>query len=718
MKDNSVPVQVTSDPIDVLFSPVSVAIVGASADESKFGGRVMRNLLRYGYDGRIFPVNRKGDPILGIPGYVSVSDIPGEIDLAVIAVPGSVVPSVLEECAKKAAKAAVIVSSGFAELGADGAVEQGNLVALARRLGIRLMGPNSLGVYHAGNRLAATANQAFDRSFEPGDVALLSQSGAIGGSLLDAGMDQGLRFSSFVSMGNSADLEIADLIPNQVDDPTCRTILLYIEGVRDFEKLATGLELARRAGKPVIVLRAGWSRKGASAIQSHTGSLAGSTAAYRAILRKYGAIVVYDLQEALDASKAASAMTRLGSRLGFISVSGGMGGLAADRCDEFGLTLAEFSESTRVELREMLPSFAPDENPLDVTGAITSSAGLMEQVLRCVAEDENTDVLVILITVVYGSERIATEIARARPDIDKPILVVVSGGETVRSTRETLAAAAVPLFHDLRGGMQAISRLLSISAEIQGGEVDRVERGLSPDAMTRINRILTESTTGSPHGAMLNESRSKEILQLSGVSVCPEVLVHTVQEALEAGREFSFPLVLKGLTSQIGHKAKSGLVKLNICNEEHLEKAFEEIHESARKVDTELEGVLVQPMLSPGIELLVGGIRDPQVGPLVAFGLGGAFTEELAQITFRPAPLTESEALEMIADIPGCRKLSDRAKNGTGCITDVLTGVSTLISRNPAIQELDINPLIYYPDENRAIAVDGLIRCNGSIDQQ
>ncbi len=703
MHDNYRPDTEVLNAIDAVFAPKSIVVIGASENESKFGGRVMRNLTRYGYDGTIYPVNRRGDAILGIPGYASLDDVPGPVDLAIIVVPKSSALEALEGCGRLGVKAAIVITSGYAEQGGEGVGEQEDLVASARRLGIRILGPNSLGAYHAGNKLAATGNQAFDRQFEPGNVALISQSGALGGSFLDAGMNQGLRFSSFLSIGNSADLEIPDVLLHQIHDPSTRVVLLYIEGLRDLDKLDHALSEARRLGKTVIVLRAGWSEQGASAIQSHTGSLAGSSAAYKAIFRRHGVIEVDDVQDALEAALAASAYDIDGRRVGFISVSGGMGSLAADRSEAVGLEMGAFSEETRRKLRDVLPDFAPENNPLDVTGAVTSSPGMMQMALEIVAADEGIDVIVMLITVVYGSERIADEVVAASATIGKPIMAVVCGGECVAESATRFRAGNIPVFEQLHGALQAISRVGSARASASG------ETGQAPelDAETR-EAIDSAVRTGS--ASLLTEHQSKAILRLAGVPVCDEAIVQTAEEAGANARAFGFPVVLKGVTTQIAHKMKAGLVKLNVCDEAGAARAFDEIHAAAKKAGGELEGVSVQPMVAPGVELLIGGMRDPQAGPLIAFGLGGVYTEALRQVTFRPAPVGRAEAMDMIGEIPSARGLLGEDNERLAPLADAIVGASLLMAGADNVAELDINPFIYYPGEGRGIAVDGLIR--------
>lgn len=692
--------------IDALFAPQSVVVVGASENVAKFGGRVMRNLLRYGYAGKIYPVNRRGDAILGVPGFASLADVPAPVDLAVIVVPKDSAIETLEGCGRLGVKAAIVVSSGFAELGEDGAREQQALLTCARRNGIRLLGPNSLGVYHAASRLAATANQVFDRLLAPGNVALLSQSGALGGSILDAGMDQGLRFSSFASIGNSVDLEISDLLLHQIHDPICRAALVYIEAIRDHGKLDHALAEARRLGKPVIVLRAGWSKKGAGAIHSHTGSMAGSRAAYSALFRRHHVIQVDDVQEALAAALLAAAFDTVGRSIGFVSVSGGMASLAADRSEDFGLEMGVFEERTRQKLKGVLPAFAPDSNPLDVTGAITSSPGLMQNVLEIVSHDSSIDVIVILITVVYGCERIADEIVTASGAIGKPVFVVISGGQCVAEAAGRLRVADVPVFDHLHGALQALARLTK-AGESPAPGLEGEAQGLEPSARAAIDSAL--STAGPEAPALLTEYQSKQILRLAGVPVCEEAIVDSAQQAVQKARAFGYPVVLKGVSSQIAHKMKAGLVKLNVCDDAHVARAFAAIEAAAEAAGGVLQGISVQPMMLPGVEFLIGGMRDPQAGPLVAFGLGGIYTEALKLVTFRPAPVSHREAMEMIADTPACVRLlgSDLARAAP--LAEAIMRASQLMA-GADIAELDINPFIYYPGEGRGMAVDGLIR--------
>jgi acetyltransferase len=458
-------------------------------------------------------------------------------------------------------------------------------------------------------------------------------------------------------------------------------------------------------------LRAGWSDQAATAIHSHTGSLAGSKAAYTALFRRHRVIQVDDIQEALDAARIASIEADVGKRVSFISVSGGMGSLAADRCADVGLELGSFEETTRRRLKEVLPSFAPNDNPLDVTGAITSSPGLMSKVLEIVAEDANTDVIVALITVVFGSERIAEEIAEAQPRIGKPVMAVISGGASVKDAADILEASDTIVFRELHAGMLALSRTAQ-AGEGEAAVAETLPGGFFDDAARKaISEAVAAATAGNEAATLLTEHQSKAILQTAGVPICEEIVVATPERAVEQAQSFGFPVVLKGVTSEIGHKAKAGLVKLNICNEEQVARSYREIEAAAAAVGAKLDGVLVQPMLLPGVELLIGAMRDPQAGPLVAFGLGGVFTESLHQITFRPAPVSEDEAAEMVSDIPACVRLLEGKPERLKPLVDALVRVSNLIADVAAIEELDINPFIYYPRESRGVAVDGLIRC-------
>lgn len=667
-----------------------MALIGVSLDQSKFGGRVLRNLVTSGFRGKVHAVHPRATELMGVPCVPTLSRVPGPVDVLVIALPRERVGEVLAEAPVIGAKGAIIFSSGYAETGPDGERLQAELADLGRRAGVRLMGPNCLGLYNAQARVALSANEVLNRGLRPGPVAVVSQSGALVGSILDRGEDVGVHFAGFASTGNEADLDAAHFAEAFIEDPEVKVLLAYLEGVRSWERFGTALDLAAAADKPVIVVKAGRTADGRRAVRSHTGSLAGDAAVFDCFCEAKGAVLARDMDEALDIALAFT-QTRPVQKpaVRMVSISGGLAGLAADRAEEFGLELPAFSAATVAALKKTLPGFATPQNPLDVTGAVTSSPGLLEECLVSVAADDSGGLVLLLLTVVFGHEQLAAQILRARDRTGAPFLAVWSGGRLLRPSVESLKHGGVATYDTLGRALPVARALLSRAA--RGAAARRPRQSpFDDDQLERARRALASAGRGG-----LTEYESKRILSTLGFPVPRERLARTREEAVRCADEITYPVAIKVMSRDIPHKTAAGGVALGVGSREEAQRRTAEILErcAAAMPHAMIDGVLVQEMAPPGREAIIGAFRRPGVGPLVMVGLGGVDVEGVRDVTFRLAPVDAVEAAEMVRELRTGRLFS-AGDQPAAALVDALVRVSWAVSELPTIAELDINPLL------------------------
>lgn len=700
--------RVTS-PAALFFRPDSVVLVGASADVSKFGGRLLRNLLKGGFPGEVRVVHPHASELMGVPCVPSLSEVPGAVDLVVVALPRERVSEVVTQCPAVGARGLIVFTSGYAETGPDGQRAQAELAALARAHGLRLLGPNCLGLYNAHARVALSANEVLDRALTPGHVGVISQSGALVGSILDRGEDIGIRFAGFVNTGNEADLDAADFLEYFASEPQITVLLAYLEGVRDWSRFARALEVTAAAGKPVIVAKAGRTALGERAVLSHTGALAGDASAFDALLRKYGAVAARDMDEALDVAHLFTRAERpVKASVGIVTISGGLAGLAADRCVELGLSVPDFLPATVGTLRGVLPGFGTPQNPLDVTGAVTSSPGLLEQCLQVVARDDGVGLMLLLLTMVYGRERLVDEILRARERAPVPFVIIWSGGSLVRPARDQLREAGLATYSCLGQALPAVRALL----ERAHWETLRAATPRCPFTVAQLESVRAGLEEARKRG--LTEYEGKRLLAVLGLPVARERLAKDPDQAAALARGIGFPVALKVVSPQIPHKAQVGGVALDVRSEAEVGTRAREILQACRErvPEADIHGILVQEMVREGAEVIVGAIRQPGIGALIMLGLGGPLAEAVRDVTFRLAPLREVDAEEMVRDLRSARLLL-RDGLPAPALVDVLVRVSWFAHGVSTVAELDINPLVLTPS-GTCLVVDALIRAEPS----
>lgn len=689
--------------LDAFFKPESVAVIGASRDPDKLGYAVLNNLLESGFSGPIYPINPKADEILGVKAFKSVLDVPGSLDLAVLVIPSRFVLPVLEECGKKGVAAVIVITAGFREAGREGAEREQKLIEIAKQYDMRVIGPNCLGVIDA--------HTPIDASFAPdmpprGAIAFSSQSGALGTAVLDMSISEHIGFSKFISLGNKADVDEVDLLRVLVDDPDTNVILLYVEGLRDGQQfIRVAREVTRK--KPVLVLKSGVTAAGARAVSSHTGSLAGSEAAYKAALRQAGVLRATSMEELFDYALAFAYQPLLaGDRICIVTNAGGAGILATDALEKAGLQITRLSDKTVQVLLDALPSEASVANPVDVLG--DAPADRYALALQHVLPDPNVDgILVILtpqaVTEIAETARVVGEVARKA---SKPILACFMGGARTSAGIEVLQQYDVPNYPFPE---RAASALAAMSAYRREKERPIFEPEPCVECIPSVRELFDR--VRSEGRVSIGDAEAWTVLKAYGFKVPDSRLAGTPDEAVALADEISYPVVLKIASPDILHKTDVGGVKINLRTPTEVRDAFElMVYRAERYVpDARIWGCQVQQMVQGGREVLIGMSRDPQFGPLVAFGLGGIYVEALKDVAFRVAPFSRQEAEEMIHEIrsfPLLEGVRGEPPADFEAMVDALLKVSRLVTDFPEIVELDINPFMVFDQGRGAMAID------------
>lgn len=693
--------------LDRLLSPRAIAVVGASANPARIGGQPLHALRHFGYTGRVFAVNPKYAEIGGEPCYSSVAEIPEYVDVAIVAIGAPWVPDAIRACGERGVSHAIVLSAGFGEVGEAGVAPERALRAAIEETGVRVVGPNCQGILGFHERVYAGFGALFQNaSLAAGRLAMVTQSGGFGYAVAALAEQAGLGFSHVISTGNEIDLTSLDFLEHLLERDDVDALAFYLEGVVDGTRLRCIGVRALELGKPIFVWKVGNSPAGRDAARSHTGSMTGEYAVYRAAFREGGFVEVRDVDNLVDLARAFAAR-RLpqGSNVGVVSISGGAGVLLADRCDEAGLRLPSLGDATLRELRSAAPSFSSLRNPFDVTAQVFNDVELFERITTTVVADSSIDQAIIYNASVQGA--VATSVAAALTRIfratDKPVTVGWSPRDgQADDALAALDAEGIPRYPTPGRAAAAAAALHAYSEQVR-----RRERTRPPTRIVARRKLAFDA-----EGATLSERRSKECLAAYGVPVVGEVAI-TVNEldTLET-LEIPFPAVVKVDSPDIAHKTEAGAVRIGLRNREELVRAAHEVLAAARRYapSARIDGVLVQEVAS-GIEAIVGGIDDPTFGPVVAFGLGGVFTEVLGDIAYRFAPFGVEGGLELIDEIaasPVLRGLRGTPPVNLDALADVLSRVSLLLADHAGqITELDINPLFCRADG--VVAADALI---------
>ena len=695
--------------LDKIMKPKSIAVIGASTKEHTIGSDIMKRLQEYNFNGKIYPVNPKGGIIEGLQAYTSVLEIPGEVDLALIVVNAKFVLSTLDQCNEKGIKGICIITAGFKETGKEGAELEKELLNKIRLYGMRCVGPNCLGVVNTHPDIKMDA--CFAESLpERGNIGFVSQSGALGGGILNILKDLNLGFAQFISIGNQADVNAETAIEYWENDDDVKQILLYMESIQNpqnFRKLATRVTKK----KPILALKAGRSAAGASAASSHTGSLAGADKAAAALLHQSGVIREFSLQNLFETAKVFSnCPIPKGDRVAIITNSGGPGIMATDAVCEYGMQMAKIKDETKEKLRSFLPSAASVKNPIDMIASAPIEH--YKETLKTVVADENVDMIIVIYLPFLGLKDI--DVAKAVMEIkaehpEKPIIgVFMTKNEFF--TKLSDMNVNVPFFMYAEQAADGLNRLNQqrLWMEKEEGKIPVYD----VDREKVKNIILKSINDGRDQ---LTTLESIDVLRAYGIRACKYGLATNIDEVVTLGNSIGYPVVMKMTSKTTSHKTDVGGVVVNIRSEEQLRNEYNALLSRLEEKGLleGLEGVIIQEMVKGNREMVCGIATDPQYGPMMMFGLGGVFVEVMKDVTFRIAPLTDNDAIDMIKSVKAY-KLLEGARGTKPAdieqIKETLLRLSQLVNDFKFIDELDINPLLISEKTGEGIAVDGRIK--------
>lgn len=695
--------------IDAIMKPKSIAVIGASTKPKTIGSEIMQRLRDYKFNGNIYPVNPKGGIIEGFQAYTSINEVPGEVDLAVIVVNAKFVLDTIDQCHEKGIKGICIITAGFKETGKEGAELEKQLLEKIRSYGMRCVGPNCLGVLNTDDNIRMDATFAESLPVK-GDIGFVSQSGALGGGILNILKDLNLGFAQFVSIGNQADINAETMLEYWENDDEVKQILLYMESIQNpanFRKLASRITKK----KPILALKAGRSAAGASAASSHTGSLAGADKAADALLKQSGVIREFSLKNLFSNAKAFSnCPIPQGNRVAIITNSGGPGIMATDAVCESGMQMAKLSDATKDKLRSFLPAAASVKNPVDMIASAPIEH--YKQTLETVIADENVDMIAVIYLPFLGLADI--DVAEALMEIkaknpQKPILgVFMTKSEFF--TKIANMNVNMPFYMYAEEAAEAMTRL-----DRQRQWMNRPEDKFPVYDVDRAKAAEVIKKSLSEGRAQLTTLESIDVLNAYGIRACKYGLATNVDEAANVANNIGYPVVMKITSKTISHKTDVGGVIVGIQSEEHLRQEYAALIErlKERNILDGLEGVIVQEMVKGNREMVCGIATDPQYGPMMMFGLGGVFIETMKDVTFRIAPLSDVDAEEMIKSVKAYELLKG-ARGTTPAqidqIQETLLRLSQLVTDFPFIDELDINPLLISEKTGEGIAVDGRIK--------
>jgi acyl-CoA synthetase (NDP forming) len=676
-------------------------MIGASTDSRKISGRPIRFLKSSGFAGPVYPINPKRDEVQGLRAYPSLDAVDGAVDLALIGLPAADVPDAVEACIDSKVGAVVVFSAGFGELNAAGLAAQRRLAARCAESGVRLLGPNCLGLANFESGAYATFSHSMEFAPpEPGPIAIVSQSGAVGTYALVKGVRRGLKFSRFVATGNEADVDVADCIEWLAGDPQTRVIVGYLESCRDGRRLYAALDKARAAGKPVALLKGGASEAGSSAAASHTGALAGSDAIYDAVFDATGTARAQSIDELLDIAYAcAQSVLPAGRRLGVVTVSGGFGVMMADAAARTDIVLPQPPASAQKRIRDTL-AFSATGNPVDVTPQLLNDFALLPPVLEALLAGDHFDSVVVFFGTMGLDAHLIGPLKQAMLEVKRsfPQKLFALCMMATPEARAALEAEGLIIFEDPDRVVQAVSRLAAFK-----------EAFARPSALSSVH--MAESPT-KVRGSV-SEPEAKALLGKAGIPFAPERIARTPEEAMSAAAGYDAPVAMKIVSTALAHKSDIGGVMLDIGTPAAVAAAFASLKRQtqAAQPDAPFEGVSVSPMISGGVETVMGTTTDPDFGPVVMFGLGGIHIETLKDVAFRLAPIGESEAEAMIRSIKGHPILAGSRGLKPVDISALARALSSLshfaVAHAEDIETIDINPFIALADGG--CAVDALI---------
>jgi acetyltransferase len=687
-----------------LFSPKTVAVIGASTKKGSIGNIVFANILLSGYTGVVYPVNPNAKSVLGVKSFPSVLAIPDEIDLAVIIVPAPIVKNVLEDCGKKGVKSVIVISAGFKEIGEKGASLEEEIKKIAKEYNIPLLGPNCFGVINASPKVRL--NTTFGRVMpEAGNIAFVTQSGAVGATALELATAYKVGFSIFVSFGNKADINENDLLLYLKEDEDTKVILLYLEDLtspQEFLKITR--EITTDYQKPILAIKAGRTEAGQKAASSHTGALAGSDEIYNAFLEQCGILRVEKIEDLFNYAKAfASQPLPKGKRVGIITNAGGIGVMAADAAALKGLEVTKFTKETEEKLKRFLPPQANISNPLDVIGDADEERYI--NCLKALLEDENVDAVICNWTpsIMAETKNIAKRISEIALHYQKPIFASLLTLSHPQEIIEILWESKIPYYSFPEEGVSALALMVKFK---EWTERPLTEVKIFEDVQReKVKEIIAKYKDKK----FLLEPDGYEILKSYNIPVMPYFVVNSLEECLAAAKKLTYPVVLKVISFDVLHKTEVGGVFTDIENEEELKEKYQILINNMKKRNYKVEGILCQKMAEIGVETIIGAKKDKVFGQVVMFGLGGIYVEVFKDVAFRVCPIRELSAYHMISETKGYQILNGIRKGkkySIDKIAEVLMRLSQLVCEFDNFSEVDINPFIVYEENKGGYACD------------
>ena len=691
--------------LNKIFKPESVAVIGASDTPGKVGYIIVSNMISGGYKGKIYPVNPKGGEIQGLKAYKNIKDIPEKVDLVIMSIPAAFVNESVKDCGEAGVENMVVISAGFKEVGEEGAKLEEELTALGKQYGINIIGPNSLGTTDSHTPL----NSSFSQMMPPaGNIAFISQSGAMMVAILDWSITSGIGFSKVISLGNKAGVTEIELMKYLADDPETAVIICYLESISDDDNFVNALrETATK--KPIIVLKSGSSSAGAEAASSHTGALAGSDIAFDTAFRQSGILRVETMAGLFDLGLAFSkAPLPTGPNVAIITNAGGGGVVTVDAMEKAGLELVKFDDETKARLRDCIPDEGSVNNPIDVLG--DAPVARYKESLDIVLEDPQVDSLIIMVcpTASADPDGIAEVILEAEKKFEKPILVVNMGGPSFENANKMLRENNVPTYvfpETAVKALEAMTRYARLENREYKDCVTNI-KGTDPDAVSKI----FEKVKADGRDTLLG-SEAYAVAEAYGIEAAPIKLATSATEAGKLAEEMGFPVVLKIASDKILHKSDIGGVKVGIETKEEAEATYDEIIANAKKAHPDIvpDGVEVQKMMPTGQEVLVGMIKDKQFGPMIAFGMGGIYVNLIEDVAFNLAKGLTCQEIDEQIDKTKVSTLLKGYRGDAPCdidaVKEAIKRIAKLTLDFPEISELDINPIFVYEDGSSALDV-------------
>jgi acyl-CoA synthetase (NDP forming) len=705
----------TENKMEYLLRPRSVVIVGASQKRGSIGNNTVRNFVELDYKGNVYCVNPRYEELEGFPCFPSVADVPGEVDVAIIAVPGAFVENAIKECADKKVSYVVIFSAGFAEMGEEGKQKQEEIKKICNEQNISVIGPNTMGITNVTDKINLSFSTVDSLKWIQGNVGLVSQSGATGHTILNKGEDEKLGFAYMITTGNQLNTTTLDVMEFLLEDEKTEIIAAYMEAVPSGEQLKDIGARALQQHKPIVVYKSGRSEAGQKAALSHTASLTGSSKSFELVAKKYGLVSVDNIEEIIDALKAFNGKKYpQGNRVATVVISGATGIMIADQLAEYNQELVPLSDQTKNRLREVVADYLPVDNPVDIASTLMLNPYIYKHCIQTLAEAEEVDSIIAHLPLgkSNGGLNFAKDVIDVAKTTDKPIIVLTTGSEEDLSpVRNYLNENKVPAFSSVVSAAKSLNYLLSYENILAEKEI-----------------LATISDAGNvmkytlPIGTTVTEPEVKQLLKVSNLPVPNGAVAKSAEELAVAAAELQYPLVAKIVSPQITHKSDVGGVVLPIKNEEELIQAYHSIIEkvSIYAPNANIEGVLLEELVEgPFLETIVGINRDPVFGPMIMCGLGGVYVEVLKDVSQRLLPITEKDALEMIKELKSY-PLFNGVRNGTKydvpALAKALVDISNLaLGLDEGWSEIEMNPIIVLEEGKGVMALDGLITLTETV---